>query len=181
MKRRDKKRGRNGLDRSEESQLVNDDFCNSLFSLSPPLGSHQDLSHVMSGPGLVSSGAQEITLTINNSSLTQALAQAQANAAAGGNTAAGNHPQEITLTISGQDLLQQHGAPGGGEMIGGIRLASHQTTGATLTMCNDHLLPQSNAGLTGKDWQQHGCVCVYVCLRLLTHCAAHWEHTVKGL
>uniref|UniRef100_A0A8C7LPF8 Zinc finger protein 236 n=1 Tax=Oncorhynchus mykiss TaxID=8022 RepID=A0A8C7LPF8_ONCMY len=79
---------------------VNDDFCNSLFSLSPPLGSHQDLSHVMSGPGLVSSGAQEITLTINNSSLTQALAQAQANAAAGGNTAAGNHPQEITLTIS---------------------------------------------------------------------------------
>uniref|UniRef100_A0A4W5L9P8 Zinc finger protein 236 n=1 Tax=Hucho hucho TaxID=62062 RepID=A0A4W5L9P8_9TELE len=69
-------------------------------------GSHQDLSHVMSAPGLVSSGAhgaQEITLTINNSSLTQALAhaQAQANAAAGGNTAAGNHPQEITLTISG--------------------------------------------------------------------------------
>uniref|UniRef100_A0A8C8EST9 C2H2-type domain-containing protein n=1 Tax=Oncorhynchus tshawytscha TaxID=74940 RepID=A0A8C8EST9_ONCTS len=70
-------------------------------------GSHQDLSHVMNAPGLVSSGAhgaQEITLTINNSSLTQALAhvQAQANAAAGGNTAAGNHPQEITLTISGR-------------------------------------------------------------------------------
>ncbi|XP_029536016.2 zinc finger protein 236-like isoform X3 [Oncorhynchus nerka] len=116
-------------------------------------GSHQDLSHVMNAPGLVSSGAhgaQEITLTINNSSLTQALAhvQAQANAAAGGNTAAGNHPQEITLTISGQDLLQQHGTHGGGEMIGGIRLASHQTTGATLTIGNDHLLPQSNAGMT---------------------------------
>ncbi|XP_029591855.1 zinc finger protein 236 isoform X2 [Salmo trutta] len=116
-------------------------------------GSHQDLSHVMSAPGLVSSGAhgaQEITLTINNSSLTQALAhaQAQANAAAGGNTAAGNHPQEITLTISGQDLLQQHSTHGGGEMIGGIRLGSHQTTGATLTIGNDHLLPQSNAGMT---------------------------------
>ncbi|XP_024241876.1 zinc finger protein 236 isoform X2 [Oncorhynchus tshawytscha] len=116
-------------------------------------GSHQDLSHVMNAPGLVSSGAhgaQEITLTINNSSLTQALAhvQAQANAAAGGNTAAGNHPQEITLTISGQDLLQQHGTHGGGEMIGGIRLASHQTTGATLTIGNDHLLPQSNVGMT---------------------------------
>jgi hypothetical protein len=55
----------------------------------------------------------------------------------------------------GQDLLQQHGTHGGGEMIGGIRLASHQTTGATLTIGNDHLLPQSNAGMTGKGWQQH--------------------------
>ncbi|CAB1333607.1 unnamed protein product [Coregonus sp. 'balchen'] len=102
-------------------------------------GCHQDLSHVMSAPGLVSSGAhgaQEITLTINNSSLTQALAQAQAQANA----------------AAGQDLLQQHSTPGGGEMIGGIRLASpqgaHQTTGTTLTIGNDHLLPQSNAGMT---------------------------------
>ncbi|KAM4632763.1 zinc finger protein 236 [Polymixia lowei] len=106
----------------------------------------QDLSHVMGGSGLVTgaAGAQEITLTINNSSLTQALAQAQASAA-GASASAGN-PQEITLTISGQDLLPQHSAPGGADMNGSIRLASPlntQTTNATLTITNDHLLPQS--------------------------------------
>lgn len=71
----------------------------------------QDLSHVISSSGLVTGGSsgQEITLTINNSSLTQALAQVQAQAsAAGSNTAAGN-PQEITLTISGRDSSMHHG------------------------------------------------------------------------
>uniref|UniRef100_A0A3P8VUU0 Zinc finger protein 236 n=1 Tax=Cynoglossus semilaevis TaxID=244447 RepID=A0A3P8VUU0_CYNSE len=62
----------------------------------------QDLTHVMSNSGLVAGGSsgQEITLTINNSSLTQALAQVQAQASvAGSSGVAGNH-QEITLTIS---------------------------------------------------------------------------------
>uniref|UniRef100_A0A665T090 C2H2-type domain-containing protein n=1 Tax=Echeneis naucrates TaxID=173247 RepID=A0A665T090_ECHNA len=62
----------------------------------------QDLSHVMSSSGLVAGGSnsQEITLTINNSSLTQALAQVQAQASAGGPSTAAGNPQEITLTIS---------------------------------------------------------------------------------
>eukprot|EP00064_Thunnus_orientalis_P014040 superscaffoldBa00002383_g14081 len=106
----------------------------------------QDLSHVMGSSGLVAggSGGQEITLTINNSSLTQALAQASAS---GSSTGAGN-PQEITLTISGQDLLPQHSNPNGAEMNGSVRLASplsSQPTSATLTITNDHLLPQSPA------------------------------------
>ncbi|XP_041844446.1 zinc finger protein 236-like isoform X2 [Melanotaenia boesemani] len=115
----------------------------------------QDLNHVMGSSGLVAGGnsSQEITLTINNSSLTQALAQVHAQAsAAGSTTAAGNH-QEITLTISGQDLLTQHNNPNGVEMNGSIRLASPLTSqpgNATLTVTNDHLLPQSptNAGMT---------------------------------
>lgn len=59
----------------------------------------QDLSHVMSSSGLIAggTGGQEITLTINNPSLTQALASASCSSAAAGN------PQEITLTISGMD------------------------------------------------------------------------------
>lgn len=61
----------------------------------------QDLSHVIGGSGLLSgnTGGQEITLTINNSSLTQALASASCSAAAAGN------PQEITLTLSGMNPL----------------------------------------------------------------------------
>ncbi|XP_035499603.1 zinc finger protein 236-like isoform X2 [Scophthalmus maximus] len=119
----------------------------------------QDLGHVMSSSGLVAggSGGQEITLTINNSSLTQALAQVQAQASAAGSSAAAGNPQEITLTISGpfhnivagQDLLPQHSNPNGGEINGSIRLTSplnSQTTSATLTITNDHLLPQSPAG-----------------------------------
>lgn len=53
----------------------------------------------MSSQGLVStgSGPHEITLTINNSSLSQVLAQAAGPAAS-----ASGSPQEITLTISGQ-------------------------------------------------------------------------------
>ncbi|XP_034384515.1 zinc finger protein 236-like isoform X1 [Cyclopterus lumpus] len=111
----------------------------------------QDLSHVIGSSGLVTGGpsGQEITLTINNSSLTQALAQVQAHASAAGvNSAAGN-PQEITLTISGQDLLPQHGHHNGAEMTGSIRLAS-QPTSATLTITNDHLLPHcpANTGMS---------------------------------
>uniref|UniRef100_A0A8C6KRZ1 Zinc finger protein 236 n=1 Tax=Nothobranchius furzeri TaxID=105023 RepID=A0A8C6KRZ1_NOTFU len=63
----------------------------------------QDLNHVMSSGGLVAGGSnsQEITLTINNSSLTQALAQAQAQASGACSSTAAGNPQEITLTISG--------------------------------------------------------------------------------
>nr|XP_057908770.1 zinc finger protein 236-like isoform X1 [Doryrhamphus excisus] len=91
----------------------------------------QDLSHVISGTGLVSAGnsGQEITLTINNSSLTQALAQVQAQATASGTNTSSGNPQEITLTISGQDLLPQHSNPNSAEMNGSIT--------------NDHLLPQN--------------------------------------
>lgn len=57
----------------------------------------QDLSHVMGSSGMITGGAggQEITLTINNSSLTQAFASASCSSGAAAN------PQEITLTISG--------------------------------------------------------------------------------
>lgn len=57
----------------------------------------------MGTSGLVSAGSngQEITLTINNSSLTQALAQVQAQASASGSSTTAGNPQEITLTISG--------------------------------------------------------------------------------
>ncbi|XP_038145267.1 zinc finger protein 236-like isoform X3 [Cyprinodon tularosa] len=110
----------------------------------------QDLNQVISGAGLVagSSGSQEITLTINNSSLTQALAQVQAQASAAGSGAAPGNPQEITLTISGQDLLPHHNNSNGAEMSGSLRLASpltSQPTNATMTITNDHLLPQSPA------------------------------------
>lgn len=62
----------------------------------------------MGSSGLVAGGnsGQEITLTINNSSLTQALAQVQASAAGSGT--AGGNPQEITLTISGRNSLICH-------------------------------------------------------------------------
>lgn len=61
----------------------------------------------MGSSGLVAGGSssQEITLTINNSSLTQALAQVQAQASAAGSGTAAENPQEITLTISGVDHI----------------------------------------------------------------------------
>ncbi|XP_073754113.1 zinc finger protein 236 isoform X11 [Callorhinus ursinus] len=104
----------------------------------------QDLSQVMTSQGLVStsSGPHEITLTINNSSLSQVLAQAAGPTAA----SSSGSPQEITLTISGQDLIQ-HNANGSSEVNGSIRLsapaASGQSAGATLTISSDQLLAQS--------------------------------------
>lgn len=61
----------------------------------------QDLSHVMGSSGMITGGAggQEITLTINNSSLSQAFASATCSSGAAAN------PQEITLTISGVYIL----------------------------------------------------------------------------
>nr|KAF6331390.1 zinc finger protein 236 [Myotis myotis] len=110
----------------------------------------QDLTQVMPSPGLVStsSGPHEITLTINNSSLSQVLAQA-----AGPTTSSSGSPQEITLTISGQDLIQ-HSSGGSSELNGTIRLSgatvSNQSAGATLTISNDQLLTQS-AALTASE------------------------------
>lgn len=59
----------------------------------------QDISQVMTSQGMVSSsnGQHEITLTINNSSLSQVLAHASGSTTANSS----GSPQEITLTISG--------------------------------------------------------------------------------
>lgn len=59
----------------------------------------QDISQVMTSQGMVSSsnGQHEITLTINNSSLSQVLAHASGSTT----TTSSGSPQEITLTISG--------------------------------------------------------------------------------
>ncbi|XP_076991314.1 zinc finger protein 236 isoform X3 [Tamandua tetradactyla] len=103
----------------------------------------QDLSPVMTPQSLMStsSGPHEITLTINNSSLSQVLAQA-----AGSTATPSSSPQEITLTISGQDLIH-HNSNGSSELNGSIRLSApainNQSTGATLTISNDQLLSQS--------------------------------------
>ncbi|XP_036891873.1 zinc finger protein 236 isoform X4 [Sturnira hondurensis] len=113
-------------------------------------GGTQELAQVMSSQGLVStaSGPHEITLTINNSSLSQVLAQA-----AGPTASASGSPQEITLTISGQDLIQ-HSPGGGSELNGTIRLSApavgSQPAGATLTISNDQLLAQT-ATLTSPE------------------------------
>ncbi|XP_069885029.1 zinc finger protein 236 isoform X1 [Dipodomys merriami] len=58
----------------------------------------QDLTQVVTSQGIVSTstGPHEITLTINNSSLSQVLAQAAGPTA----TSSAGSPQEITLTIS---------------------------------------------------------------------------------
>lgn len=81
---------------------------NHLCCVAVGFAGSQDLSNVMGSSGLVAGGnsGQEITLTINNSSLTQALAQVQASAAGSGT--AGGNPQEITLTISGRNSLICH-------------------------------------------------------------------------
>ncbi|KAH0617863.1 hypothetical protein JD844_016523 [Phrynosoma platyrhinos] len=121
----------------------------------------QDLSQVMTSQGVVSTsnGQHEITLTINNSSLSHVLAHASNSTT----TNSSGTPQEITLTISGkytnfsffikplqfvysQDLIQ-HNPPGSNELNGNLQLATptinNQSTGTTLTISNDQLLPQS--------------------------------------
>ncbi|KAJ6664422.1 hypothetical protein lerEdw1_007079, partial [Lerista edwardsae] len=108
----------------------------------------QDLSQVMTSQGMVSTsnGQHEITLTINNSSLSHVLAHASSATS----TNSSGSPQEITLTISGkcQDLIQ-HNSSGSSELNGNLRLAtpsiSNQSAGATLTISNDQLLSQTPA------------------------------------
>ncbi|NWU52852.1 ZN236 protein, partial [Dromas ardeola] len=104
----------------------------------------QDISQVMTSQGMVpSNGQHEITLTINNSSLSQVLAHASGSTTA----SSSGSPQEITLTISGQDLIQHNS--GSGDLNSGLRLTAptinSQTTGATLTISNDQLLSQGTS------------------------------------
>ncbi|XP_051573971.1 zinc finger protein 236-like isoform X2 [Myxocyprinus asiaticus] len=100
------------------------------------LSGSQVLPQVSSTAGLVSSSSStpEITLTINNSSLTQALSQSSAAA----HTPATSAP-EITLTIAGEDLLPQHSTA---DMTSDLRLT---TASNSLTLNNQRLLPLSSA------------------------------------
>ncbi|KAA0703564.1 Zinc finger protein 236 [Triplophysa tibetana] len=96
-----------------------------------------ELSHVSCGAaGLVSGvNTSEITLTINNSSLTQALTQ---NSVATSTSTSGT--QEITLTIAGQELLPHHCPSSAPDVNSGIRLTSDNSG---LTLNTEHLLPHS--------------------------------------
>ncbi|XP_073702923.1 zinc finger protein 236-like [Garra rufa] len=96
----------------------------------------QELSQVSSAAGLVSASnsAPEITLTINNSSLTQALAQTSVAA-----STPVTSTSEITLTIAGQDLLP-HCTTSTSNIHTGIRLAPGSNS---LTLSSEQLLPQS--------------------------------------
>uniref|UniRef100_A0A3B3TGJ5 Zinc finger protein 236 n=1 Tax=Paramormyrops kingsleyae TaxID=1676925 RepID=A0A3B3TGJ5_9TELE len=93
-------------------------------------GSSHDLSQVMTSSGLVaaSGGGQEITLTINNSSLSQVLAQ---TSAAGPAQTSGD-PQEITLTISGNTSLSQTPASTQGLVMSSSGVASDGSVTFTL-------------------------------------------------
>lgn len=98
----------------------------------------QELTQVSGTAGLQVSGgssAPEITLTINNSTLTQALAQSSAAVSTSANSA-----PEITLTIAGQDLLPQHCPTSTSNMSTGIRLTPGSSS---LTLTNEQLLPHS--------------------------------------
>ncbi|XP_069476826.1 zinc finger protein 236 isoform X3 [Ambystoma mexicanum] len=108
----------------------------------------QDLSHVMTSQGLVSTsnGQHEITLTINNTTLSHVLAHPPGNHT----TPSNGSSQEITLTISGQDLIHQNSS-GSSELNRTIRLTptiGNLSTGATLTISNDQLLSQGETTLT---------------------------------
>ncbi|KAG9479134.1 hypothetical protein GDO78_012677 [Eleutherodactylus coqui] len=112
--------------------------------LSPSTANGQDLSQVMTSQGLVSSsnGQHEITLTINNSSLSQVLAHATGTTP----TTSSVSPQEITLTISGQDIMQL-GPSGSNELNGNMRLntpaITSQSPETSLSLSNDHILSQA--------------------------------------
>ncbi|KAK1790236.1 hypothetical protein P4O66_014157, partial [Electrophorus voltai] len=104
----------------------------------------EQLAQVVEAPGLVggSSGAPEITLTISNSTLTQALSHSHTHTAA----VPANNSQEITLTISGQDILAQPCAGAGVEVGGTLRLATpHPSSSSSLTLSSEQLLPHNSA------------------------------------
>uniref|UniRef100_A0A3P9IB45 Zinc finger protein 236 n=1 Tax=Oryzias latipes TaxID=8090 RepID=A0A3P9IB45_ORYLA len=110
--------------------------------------SSQDLSHVMSSSGLVAGGGssgQEITLTINNSSLTQALAQVQAQASAAGSSSAAGNPQEITLTIS--ELLPHI------YILPSSTTPSHSAVSQSLVMSSGGMAGDGSVTLTLADAQ----------------------------
>ncbi|XP_075069313.1 zinc finger protein 236 isoform X2 [Mixophyes fleayi] len=112
----------------------------------------QELSQVMTSQGLVSTsnGQHEITLTINNSSLSQVLAQATGTTP----TTSSGSPQEITLTISGQDIMQL-GPSGSTELNGTMRLSTpaitNQTPETSLSLSNDHILSQASTLTTTSE------------------------------
>ncbi|KAM5158048.1 zinc finger protein 236 [Mantella aurantiaca] len=120
--------------------------------LSSSSASGHDLSQVMTSQGLVSSsnGQHEITLTINNSSLSQVLAHATGTTS----TTSSVSPQEITLTISGQDIMQL-GTSGGNELNGNLRLSTpsvtNQTSETSLSLSNDHILSQATTLTTTSE------------------------------
>ncbi|XP_053324282.1 zinc finger protein 236 [Spea bombifrons] len=114
--------------------------------------SGQELSQVMTSQGLVSTsnGQHEITLTINNSSLSHVLAHATGTTP----TSATGSPQEITLTISGQDIVGL-GSSGSSDLNGNLRLntptISTQSTESALSLSSDHILSQSTALTTTSE------------------------------
>ncbi|XP_072008461.1 zinc finger protein 236 isoform X3 [Engystomops pustulosus] len=122
----------------------------SVLSSSTTAG--QDLSQVMTSQGLVSSsnGQHEITLTINNSSLSQVLAHAAGTTP----TPSSVSPQEITLTISGQDIMQL-GPSGSNELNGNMRLNTPAITSqppeTSLSLSNDHILSQATTLTTTSE------------------------------
>ncbi|XP_053570824.1 zinc finger protein 236 isoform X2 [Bombina bombina] len=114
--------------------------------------SDQDLSQVMTSQGLVSSsnGQHEITLTINNSSLSHVLAHATGTTP----TTSTGSPQEITLTISGQDIMQL-GSSGSNELTGNLRLntaaITNQSSETSLSLSSDHILSQATTLTTTSE------------------------------
>uniref|UniRef100_A0A3B5MFU7 Zinc finger protein 236 n=1 Tax=Xiphophorus couchianus TaxID=32473 RepID=A0A3B5MFU7_9TELE len=92
----------------------------------------QDLNHVMSNAGLVAgaNSSQEITLTINNSSLTQALAQVQAQASAATLTISGMNTESISLAPS---TTLSHTAASKSLVMSTGGVASDSTVTLTLT------------------------------------------------
>ncbi|CAH2284599.1 zinc finger 236 isoform X1 [Pelobates cultripes] len=114
--------------------------------------SGQELSQVMASQGLVSSTNRqhEITLTINNSSLSHVLAHATGTTP----TTSTGSPQEITLTISGQDIVQL-GSSGSSELNGSLRLntpgITSQSTETALSLSNDHILSQTTTLTTTSE------------------------------
>uniref|UniRef100_A0AAY4EIS5 C2H2-type domain-containing protein n=1 Tax=Denticeps clupeoides TaxID=299321 RepID=A0AAY4EIS5_9TELE len=113
--------------------------------------STQDLTHVINAPGLVSGrgSSQEITLTINNSSLTQALAQAHVTAAGASTTA--NNTQEITLTIS--DLLPQQNTPSVASLPPSTSLSQAAVSTQNLVMSSAGVASDGSVTLTLSDTQ----------------------------
>ncbi|KAK7157137.1 hypothetical protein R3I93_008569 [Phoxinus phoxinus] len=95
------------------------------LSLQPPASTISLSSEDHSGSQVSSSRPPEITLTINNSSLTQALQTSSSST--------GTSTSEITLTIAGQDLLPHHSSTA--SISPGLRLAQ---------ISSDQLLPQSS-------------------------------------
>ncbi|XP_076837436.1 zinc finger protein 236 isoform X2 [Brachyhypopomus gauderio] len=99
---------------------------------------------VVGSPGLVegSVGGPEITLTISNSTLTQALSHTHTHTTA----VPVSNSQEITLTISGQDILAQPCAGAGVDVSGTLRLATpHPSSSGSLTLSSEQLLPHNSA------------------------------------